>query len=89
MPHTRHRKKTLRKNQEQRLKNRAQRTNMRGTVKAAKAAIADDPANVDGIMSEAVRKIDKAAKANLIHPNKASRMQSRMAKARNKAQADS
>ena len=87
MPHSNHRKKTLRKATEQRLVNRATRATMRSAVKQARTAADETPAEADAAMAEAARKLDKAADNRVIHPNKANRMKSRLAKARNRAQA--
>ncbi len=87
MPNTRHRKKTLRKAEEQNVKNRAARSSMRTAVKKAREAVASDPANADDAIEAASKKLDKAARDNLIHKNKAARTKSRLAKARNRAQA--
>ena len=87
MAHTKHRKKTLRKAEETRLDNRAKRSDMRTAIKKARAAPTEDPANADALMSAAAKRLDKAGKTRLIHPNKASRTKSRLAKAANKARA--
>ena len=85
MAHSKHRKKTLRKATEQRLENRGRRSTMRTAVKQAREAIAADPASADAALAAATQKLDKAGRSRLIHPNKASRLKSRLAKARNKA----
>lgn len=85
MPNTRHRKKTLRKADAANAANRAQRSAMRTAVKKAQDAVAGDPANAEAALQAAARKLDKAARQNLIHPNKAARTKSRLAKARNRA----
>lgn len=87
MPQSKHRKKTLAKNLAKNEINRAKRSNMRTAVKKAKEAIATDPAGADGVLVEATQRLDKAAKQRLIHPNKAARVKSRLAKAQNAAKA--
>ena len=89
MAHSKHRKKTLRKSQKQRLINRAERSRMRSTVKAARTAIAGDAGDeaVASAMNAAAKELDKAGGKGLIHKNKAARMKSRLAKARNRAAA--
>jgi small subunit ribosomal protein S20 len=87
MPNTRHRKKSLRRSQEANDANRAQRSSMRTAVKRARQAAESDPAGADAALTAAARKLDKAARQNLIHKNKAARIKSRLAKARNRAQA--
>ena len=86
MAHTKHRKKTHRKSEQTRLANRATRSDMRTAIKKVKAA---EPAEVDVALSAAAKRLDKAAKGHLIHPNKAARTKSRLAKAANKAKAAS
>lgn len=88
MAHSKHRKKTLRKSQAQRLVNRAERSKMRTAVKKARVAVTEDPDNADAALSAATKSLDKAGKRNLIHRNKASRLKSRLAKARNRAAAE-
>ncbi len=87
MAHSKHRKKTLRKATEQRLVNRSVRSSMRTAVKIARTAATDDPANADAALAAAARRLDKAGRKRLIHPNTASRLNSRLAKARNRAAA--
>jgi len=88
MAHSKHRKKSLRKAQRQRLENRAERSAMRTTVKKARIAVTTDPENADAALSAATQSLDKAGKRRLIHPKKASRLKSRLAKARNRAAAE-
>lgn len=88
MAHSKHRKKTLRKSREQRLVNRADRSTVRTAVKKARVAATTDPENADAALSAASQQLDKAGKKRLIHPNKASRLKSRLAKARNRAAAE-
>ena len=83
MPNTRHRKKTLRKANEANTANRAQRAAMGTAVKRARKAITEGADNVDAAVNQAFKKIDKAAKTRLIHPNKAARAKSKLAQARN------
>ncbi len=87
MAHSKHRKKTLRKAQAQRLVNRAGRSSMRSAVKKARIAVETDPEGADATLAAASKNLDKAGKSRLIHPNKASRLKSRLAKARNRAAA--
>ena len=87
MAHSKHRKKTLRQAEAQRLVNRAARSKMRNAVKKARIAATTDPANADAALAAAATKLDKAGSSRLIHPNKANRMKSRLAKARNRAAA--
>jgi small subunit ribosomal protein S20 len=87
MAHTEHAKKTHRQSEKRKERNRAMRSNIKGAVKSVRAAVpADDKATVATLASAAAR-LDKAAKARVIHPNKASRLKSRLAKALARARA--
>lgn len=61
-------------------KNIAQKNQMRTAVKAAKAAKAEGADNAEELVNVAFKHIDKAAKKNLVHKNKASRMKSQLSK---------
>lgn len=86
MPHTEHRKKTQRKAEKARERNRAVRSALRTSVKRARALAAGTP-EAASALSAAEQRLDKAAKSRVIHPNKASRLKSRLAKAQNRAAA--
>lgn len=88
MPNSAHRKKTLRQDKVRNLRNRSARASMRTAVKNAQEAISEDPQNADAALAQAYKKLDKAAKTNLIHPNKAARTKSRLAKAAQSAKSD-
>lgn len=85
MPNTAHRKKTLRKAEARNARNRQQRSSMRTAVRKAQTGIAEGADNADELVVTATKRLDKAAKSGLIHKNKAARMKSRMAKAKNQA----
>jgi len=85
MPHTEHAKKSHRKSEARRARNRAAKSQLKTTLKAARAAMGTDAAAE--ALNAAGKRLDKAAKGRLIHPNKAARIKSRMAKAANKAKA--
>ena len=86
MAHSKHRKKTLRKSTEQRLINRGVRSTMRTSVKKARIAAETNADDADAAIAAASKRLDKAAQNRVIHPNKANRIKSRLAKARNRAQ---
>ena len=88
MAHSKHRQKTLRKATEQRLVNRGIRGSMRTAVKNARAAATTTPTEADAVIAAAAARLDKAAMNRVIHPNKANRMKSRLAKAQNRAAAE-
>jgi small subunit ribosomal protein S20 len=81
MPHTRTAKKRLRQNLRRREENRARRGRMRTEVRRVLSLVdagkAEEAAEKLGPTTGLV---DKAAKRNLIHPNKASRIKSKLAK---------
>ena len=86
MPHTEHRKKTLRKAERARERNRAARNEMRTTLKRARAEKGGTKEGAEAY-AEAQQKLDKAAKNRTIHPNKAARLKSRLTKSMKKAAA--
>jgi small subunit ribosomal protein S20 len=86
MPHTEHRKKTLRKAREANEINRGRRSSVRGALKKARAAVAAGKADAQ-TLQETVKRLDKAAEYGVFHPNKTARLKSRLAKAANKAKA--
>ena len=86
MPHTEHRKKTLRKSREANEVNRGRRSSVRGSLKKARAAVAAGKADAQ-TMQETVKRLDKAAEYGVFHPNKVARLKSRLAKAANKQHA--
>jgi small subunit ribosomal protein S20 len=72
MPHHKSAKKRLRQSKEHRLRNRGHRTDLRRAVKAAREQSEAVPAGQSAL--------DVAARRGLIHPNKAARLKSRLAK---------
>jgi small subunit ribosomal protein S20 len=84
MPHTEHRKKSLRKARERNAINRARRSTVRKALKDERARIATAKSDAASL-AETVKRIDKAAEYGVVHPNKAARLKSRLAKAANRA----
>jgi small subunit ribosomal protein S20 len=81
MPVSKSGKKTVRKNEERRMANKTTKSTMRSQVKKVKAAIdAGDKETAQAEMKLATRKMDKAAKGNVIHKNQAARRKSRLQK---------
>lgn len=76
--------KSNRKNVKRRLANRAVRSEMRTRTKRALVA-AESGEGVEDARAIAMKKIDKAAKAGVIHKNAAARRKSRLAKRLNAA----
>ena len=82
MPQSKSAKKTVRSNNDRRMANKATKSDMRTQVKKVNAAIeAGDKEKAQAEMKQASRKMDKAAKANVIHRNQAARRKSRLQKA--------
>jgi len=76
MPNTKQAKKRVRQNEERRIANRPKNTAMRGAIK--KVLRAETKEDASALLPEAMKRIDKAAKANLIHDNAAARYKSRL-----------
>lgn len=84
MAHSKQALKRNRQSEEKRTLNKNVRTRMKSAVKRVLGAgDADRPA----ALSDAMKRIDKAAKTSAIHANTASRYKSRVAKALNRAKA--
>lgn len=81
MPNTRSAKKSLRQNEKRRLRNRAQRSTLRTLIKKCRlAAEGGDPQEAQETFRRTIKRLDQAAAKRLIHPNKAARTKSRLAK---------
>ncbi|UUO08189.1 30S ribosomal protein S20 [Blastopirellula sp. J2-11] len=91
MPNTKSAKKRLRQNEVRRARNKAVKSALRNQVRKVRTAItAGDAAVIDTEMKGAVKRLDKAAAAGIIHANAAARLKSRLnaaAKAAKAAQA--
>ena len=75
MAHSRTAKKNIRQNERRRLHNKAQASEMRTQLKRVREAIeGDDTATAQAELPRAQKLIDKAAKRNHIHANKAARL---------------
>ena len=81
MPSSRQAKKRMKQNDTARLRNKAVKSDMRTQVKKVDRAIAaGDPAAAEKELQKAMKKLDKAAKTNVIHKNQAARRKSRLQK---------
>lgn len=88
MPNSRSAKKSQRKNEARRLRNRSQRSSLRTHLKKVRTAVEDGQIDEAGeLYRVASKRLDQAAAKNLIHKNKASRLKSRLAVMINKAKA--
>ena len=85
MPNNRNAAKADRQAQKRRLLNRSQHSSLKTLVKkfrtGLEAAASDSPAVT---LAEVSKRLDQAGAKRLIHPKKASRLKSRLAKAQNK-----
>lgn len=78
MPNSKQAKKRMRQDAERRMANKVVRTSMRSAVKNVLRA--EDKAAAEALLPGAMRRVDKAAKKNIIHENAAARMKSRLAR---------
>lgn len=85
MPNNRNAAKADRQAQKRRLQNRSQTASLKTLVKKYKAGLGTTTPAVT--LSEVSKRLDQAGAKRLIHPKKASRLKSRLAKAQNKAAA--
>lgn len=82
MPNNKQAAKRLRQSEVRRQANKTDKSAMRTAVRHVLEA--DNKEAAVAAMPAAVKKIDKAAKKNILHDNAAARMKSRLAKATNK-----
>ncbi|MFM9960301.1 MAG: 30S ribosomal protein S20 [Planctomycetaceae bacterium] len=95
MPNNRNAAKADRQSQKRRLQNRSQHSALKTLVKKFRATLAPTDATASGTaasaptvtLNEVSKRLDQAGAKRLIHPNKAARLKSRLAKAANKAAA--
>lgn len=79
MANTKSAKKQIRNSYRKWLRNRYVKGNMRGAVQSVREAIAaDNVEEAKALMPRAASQLDKAARKNVIHPNKAARLKSRL-----------
>lgn len=81
MPNNKQAKKRMRQDEERRISNKTVRSTMRTAVR--KVLEAESPEVAQSALPEAMKRVDKAAKINVIHENAAARVKSRMARAAN------
>jgi len=80
MPLIKSAKKAIKTTKRQTEENRLVRAKIKDTLKGARMAIVAGDKDVAEKVSKAYRELDIAAKKNVIHKNKASRLKSRLAK---------
>lgn len=80
MPITKSAKKALRQNIRRRKANIKKKTELKTVIKQYKKLADSDKKKAKEYLSEVYKKLDKAAKINLIKKNKASRLKSRLSR---------
>lgn len=80
MPVTKSAKKALRTATRRHEENLIQRDAIKKNLKAVRKAVDSGSQQIGDLLSQAFSSLDKAAKKNTIHPNKAARLKSRLAK---------
>lgn len=78
MPNTKSAEKRVRTNEKRALRNRQARSRLRTAMK--KVRLAETPKDAVAAFEHATELLDRAASRRLIHPNKAARTKSRLAK---------
>lgn len=72
--------KRMKQNEKRRQRNRAARSNIRSTVKAAGTAVSSKGADAKATVHEAIRVLDRAVTKGLLHRNTAARKKSALAR---------
>jgi small subunit ribosomal protein S20 len=86
MPNSPSAKKSMRKSEVRRERNRSARSALRTVIKKFRAAATgSDPAAAETAFRLTVKKLDQAAASNLIHKNAAARTKSRLSRLLKKA----
>ncbi len=80
MANTRSAIKRMKQNEKRRQRNRAARSNIRSTVKAAGAAVSAKGPESKATIQEAIRILDRAVTKGLLHRNTAARKKSALAR---------
>ena len=81
MPNVKSAEKRMRTSAKRAVRNKAQRSRLRTAIKKARQAEAAE--EVATTFAEAKSLLDRAARKRLVHPNKAARLKSRLAKRAN------
>lgn len=84
MPNTTAAKKALRQTVKRTARNLTKKKYIKEALKAVEKAIANEPAAVAELLKKVHALVDKAAKSNTIHKNKAARIKSRLQQRVNK-----
>jgi len=78
MPNTESVKKSLRQSQRHRARNLSQKKTLKEVIRNFKKAVESKPAEATKMLSDVYKKLDKAAKKNIIKKNTANRLKSRL-----------
>ena len=84
MPNVKSAEKRMRTNKIREERNKAARSRLRTAIKKARQAEGE---GTDAALKQATSLLDRAARKRLIHPNKAARLKSRLARASNAPEA--
>ncbi len=79
MAHTRSAIKRLKQSEKRRQRNRATRSLLRSTIKAARTALDGKSPESRASVAEAIRTLDRAVTRGVMHPNTAARKKSALA----------
>jgi small subunit ribosomal protein S20 len=80
LANTRSAEKRIRQNEKRRVRNRAVRSAVRGSVKSAREALGSKSADSATAVREAIRSLDRAVTQGVIHRNTAARRKSSLAR---------
>ena len=84
MPNVKSAEKRMRTNKIREQRNKAARSRLRTAIKKARQT--ENAENLESVQQQAKSLLDRAARKRLIHPNKAARIKSQIARAANQAQ---
>ena len=79
MPNSKQARKRMLTDERRRLANKALRTRMRSAIKTVKQA--ESPKSARAALAEAMKRVDKCAKKNVIHANAAARIKRQLSRA--------
>ena len=80
MANTRSAIKRMKQSEQRRQRNRAARSTIRSSVKAARTALAGKPSDSRAAVQEAIRTLDRAVTRGVMHRNTAARKKSALAR---------
>ena len=89
MPHSASAMKRLKQNKVHRIRNKSHKNAMRTQIKKLLAAIESKSPDLDKVLSDTFRSIDKVASKGIIHKNTANRLKSRLSLRKNRELASS